>query len=101
MKKTKAAILKEMKAYSPFQQSVWKACLSIPRGQTRTYKWIAEKIGRPGASRAVGTALGQNPFAPVVPCHRVISSNGALGGYSGKGGLKTKLSLLRKERALK
>jgi len=93
-------VLKKMKNYTPFQQAVWKACLRIPEGQTRTYKWIAEQIGRPGAVRAVGSALGKNPFAPVVPCHRVIKSDGSLGGFSAPGGLKAKLALLKKEKAL-
>ena len=99
--KNKAELLKEkMKEYTPFQRAVWLACMSIPKGQTRNYKWIAEKIGRPGAFRAVGTALGKNPFAPIVPCHRVIASDGTIGGFSAPGGLKAKLRLLRKEGAL-
>lgn len=97
---TKEQALKKMKAYTPFQQAVWKACMTIPRGQTRSYKWIAARIGRPGAVRAVGSALGRNPFAPVVPCHRVVKSDGTPGGFSGPGGVKAKLALLRKEKAL-
>ena len=89
-----------MKAYTPFQQAVWLACMTIPEGQTRSYKWIAESIGRPGAVRAVGSALGRNPFAPIVPCHRVIKSDGTPGGFSGPGGLKTKIELLKKEKAI-
>ena len=88
---------KEISKYPAFQQKVWLACASIPKGEVRTYGWIAQKIGKPGASRAVGTALGKNPFAPVIPCHRVVRSDGSLGGYSGEGGLKTKASLLKKE----
>ncbi|MBI4350893.1 MAG: MGMT family protein [Elusimicrobia bacterium] len=88
-----------MKAYTPFQQSVWRACMSIPEGRTRSYKWLAERIGRPGAARAVGSALGKNPFAPVVPCHRVIRSDGTPGGFSAPGGVKAKLKLLKKEKA--
>ncbi|MCM2267924.1 MAG: MGMT family protein [Elusimicrobiales bacterium] len=95
---TRKKVLNEMKKYTPFQQAVWKACMSIPRGQTRSYKWLAQRIGRPGAARAVGSALGRNPFAPVVPCHRVISSDGTLGGFSAPGGLKAKLRLLKAER---
>ena len=94
---TKNEILKKMKEYTPFQQAVWKACMTIPEGQTRSYKWIAEKIGKPGAVRAVGSALGHNPFAPVVPCHRVIKSDGSLGGFSGAGGPAAKEKLLKKE----
>lgn len=96
---TEKEILKKMKEYTPFQQAVWKACMRIPAGQTRSYKWIAEKIGRPGAVRAVGSALGSNPFAPAVPCHRVIRSDGTPGGFSGPGGLAAKLKLLKKEGA--
>ena len=88
---------KEMSKYPPFQQKVWLACASIPKGEVRTYGWIAQKIGQPTAARAVGTALGKNPFAPTIPCHRVVRSDGSLGGYSGEGGLKTKVSLLKKE----
>lgn len=91
----------QMTQYTPFQQKVWKACYQIPKGETRTYSWIAQKIGQPAAVRAVGSALGKNPFAPTIPCHRVLRSDGGMGGYSGEGGLKTKLSLLKKEGALK
>ncbi len=80
-----------------FYRKVWKACLEIPPGQTRTYGWIAKKIGHPKASRAVGQALAKNPFAPVVPCHRVIRSNGTLGGYSAPGGHTRKKQLLKEE----
>ncbi len=93
-------MLEEMKKYTPFQRAVWKACMMIPEGQTRSYKWIAEKIGRPGAVRAVGSALGKNPFAPVVPCHRVIRSDGALGGFSAPGGPRAKARLLKREGSL-
>lgn len=96
---TKEQVLSEMKKYPPFQQAVWKACMRIPEGETRSYKWIAEQIGKPGAARAVGAALGRNPFAPLVPCHRVIKSDGTLGGFSAPGGLKAKAKLLEKERA--
>ena len=92
-------IREAMKAHSAFYRSVWTACAEIPRGEVRTYAWIARKIGRPGAARAVGTALGANPFAPIVPCHRVVRSDGGLGGYSGRGGLATKRRLLEKEGA--
>ncbi len=92
-------ILKQMQRYSEFQQKVWMACAAIPRGEVRTYRWIAEHIGRPKAVRAVGSALGKNPFAPIIPCHRVIKSDGTLGGYSGLGGVKTKKEMLKKEGA--
>lgn len=92
-------ILKDMKNYSPFSQAVWKACASIPKGEVRTYGWIAKQIGKPGSARAVGKALGANPFAPIIPCHRVIRSDGGLGGYSGAGGIKTKKQMLIQEKA--
>lgn len=65
-----------------FEQRVWSALSGIPFGETRTYKWIAEKIGNPGAVRAVGRALSKNPLPIIIPCHRVIESDGSLGGYS-------------------
>lgn len=87
-----------MKAYSPFCQKVWRACARIPRGEVRTYSEIAAAIGAPGAARAVGNALARNPFAPTIPCHRVIRSDGKVGGYSATGGTRAKALLLRKER---
>lgn len=87
-----------MEKYTPFQRAVWRACMEIPPGETRSYGWIARRIGRPGAARAVGSALGKNPFAPVVPCHRVIRSDGSPGGFSAPGGLKAKLRLLKAEK---
>ncbi len=86
-----------MRIYPAFYRRVWIECAKIPLGQVRTYKEIAVSVGRPHASRAVANALASNPFAPVIPCHRVIRSDGKIGGYSGKGGIKTKLSLLKKE----
>jgi methylated-DNA-[protein]-cysteine S-methyltransferase len=83
---------------TPFQQSVWRALLTIPYGVTWSYKDIAEKIGNPKAVRAVGLANGQNPIPVIIPCHRVIGSNGALTGFGG--GLPTKEWLLIHEGAL-
>ncbi|MFH1618584.1 MAG: MGMT family protein [bacterium] len=91
-------ILQAMKNHTEFRRKVWLACARIPPGRTRTYGWIARKIGRPGAARAVGTALEKNPFAPAIPCHRVIRSDGSLGGYSGQGGLNKKRQLLSNEK---
>src|SRR5258708_8224909 len=88
----------KMKTYPDFYQKVWKACATIPRGETRSYGWIAQKIGNPHAARAVGRALGANPFAPLVPCHRVVGANGQLTGYSGPGGIRQKQRLLDKEK---
>lgn len=90
-------ILKEFQQHPAFYQAVWRACAEIPKGEVRTYAWIAKKIGKPGAARAVGRALGANPFAPAIPCHRVVRTDGGMGGYSGNGGIKTKIRLLKKE----
>ena len=70
-------------AGTPFQQSVWGALAEIPFGETRSYGELARRLGRPGASRAVGAANGRNPLSIVVPCHRVIGSDGSLTGYAG------------------
>ena len=80
-----------------FQKDVWRALTRIPRGTTVTYKQVAEMIGRPNAVRAVGSAVGKNPCAPEIPCHRVVRSDGGLGGYSGPGGIATKKKLLAAE----
>src|SRR5688572_10686573 len=98
MTKIPRRILSTMKTYSPFYQQVWNACASIPKGETRTYGWIAKQIGRPQAARAVGRALGANPFAPEMPCHRVVGSTGAMTGYSGAGGIRQKQRLLAQEK---
>lgn len=82
-----------------FQKRVLEAVLTIPFGQTRSYKWVAQRIGRVSSARAVGNALNKNTLAPFVPCHRVIASDGTLGGYSG--GLKKKNELLKRERTYK
>lgn len=66
---------------SPFEKKVYAAVKRIPAGEVRTYGWVAERIGRPRAARAVGNALNRNPFAPAVPCHRVVAKNG-LGGFA-------------------
>lgn len=93
------AILEKMTSYPDFYQKVWKACAEIPKGETRTYGWIAARIGKPKAARAVGQALGKNPFAPTVPCHRVVGSTGKLTGFSAPGGVAAKRRLLVKEGA--
>jgi len=86
-----------MNKYSPFCRAVWRACAEIPPGETRTYGWIARKIGKPRATRAVGRALAANPFAPAIPCHRVVAADGSLGGYSGPGGVAAKKRILLRE----
>ena len=80
-----------------FQLKVWAYLRKIPRGSVRTYSQVAKDIGKPLAIRAVANAIGKNPYAPKIPCHRVIRSDGSLGGYSGKGGVKKKRFLLKKE----
>ena len=80
-----------------FQIKVWKEIVKIPYGETITYKDLAVAIGKPNSSRAVANACGKNPYPPTIPCHRVIRSDGELGGYSGKGGIKTKKKLLKEE----
>lgn len=79
------------------QKKVWHALCTIPRGEVITYAALAKKVGKPRAVRAVASAVGRNPLAPMVPCHRVVRSDGTLGGYSAKGGVKTKRALLKKE----
>lgn len=81
---------------TPFQRSVWEALTRIPEGKVTTYGAIATHLGLKGA-RAVGTAVGANPDAPNVPCHRVVRADGTLGGYSGPGGAARKAELLEAE----
>ena len=80
-----------------FQIKVWKYLLKIPKGSVKSYKQVARGINRPNSARAVANACGKNPYSPKVPCHRVIRSDGKLGGYSAAGGTKTKKKLLKKE----
>ena len=80
-----------------FQQQVWKCLLKIPSGKVKTYKEIAIELNKPNAARAIANACAKNPYAPSIPCHRVIRSDGKLGGYSGPGGVKMKEKLLKKE----
>ena len=81
-----------------FQVKVWNYLKKIPKGKVKTYKQVAKGIGMPKAARAVANACGKNPYAPKIPCHRVIRSDGGLGGYSGRGGIRQKLKLLRSEK---
>jgi methylated-DNA-[protein]-cysteine S-methyltransferase len=74
-----------------FQQEVWRALGSIPHGEVRSYRWLAEAVGRPNAFRAVGAANGANPIPILVPCHRVVKADGRLGGYSAGLSIKEKL----------
>ncbi len=88
----------DLSAGTPFQRRVWAALLKIPRGETRTYGWIARRLGRPAAVRAVGAAVGANPIPLLVPCHRVVGSDGSLCGFAG--GLALKRRLLAMEGAI-
>ena len=81
-----------------FQLKVWYYLKIIPKGTVKTYKQVAIAIKSPKSARAEANACGKNPYAPKIPCHRVIRSDGGLGGYSGRGGIKTKLRLLRSEK---
>ena len=80
-----------------FEKKVWAAIKKIPKGSTLSYKDLAIQIGHPHSARAVANACGKNPYVPQIPCHRVIRSDGKLGGYSGKGGIKKKAELLKAE----
>ena len=81
-----------------FQLKVWKYLKTIPKGKVKTYKQVAMGINSPKSARAVANACAKNPYAPKIPCHRVIRSDGSLGGYSGRGGIQKKLKLLRSEK---
>lgn len=89
----------DLRLATPFQRQVLLAALKIPRGQTTTYSDIARRIGKPQAARAVGQALGHNPIPIIIPCHRVLASDGSLRGYSGGHGIETKAHLLQLEGA--
>ena len=78
-----------------FEEQVYALVRRIPKGRTRSYRWVAERLGNPALARAVGNALHRNPFAPQVPCHRVVKSDGSLGGFAG--GVAKKRALLRRE----
>jgi len=80
-----------------FQVKVWRALKKIKKGEVKTYKEVAMAINRPKAARAVANACAKNPYAPEVPCHRVIRSDGTLGGFSSPGGTKTKKKMLKRE----
>ena len=81
-----------------FQIKVWKYLLKIPKGSVKTYKEVARGINKPNSARAVANACGKNPYAPKIPCHRVIRSDGNLGGFSGIGGVKLKKKLIDLEK---
>lgn len=87
----------DMSRGTPFQQKVWRELQRIPFGKVVSYGDIARRIGKPRSARAVGQAVGSNPFGIVVPCHRVIASDGSIGGWSGGGGMAGKRALLKLE----
>ena len=80
---------------TPFEEAVYAVVRRIPRGETRSYRWVAKQLGHQGLARAVGNALHRNPYAPHIPCHRVVRSDGSLGGYA-KGPARKK-ALLQQE----
>ena len=83
---------------TPFARKVLGACRKVPQGRTTTYRALAEQVGQPRAARAVGGVMAANPIPLIVPCHRVLRSDGGLGGFSGPGGNATKLRLLEHEK---
>ncbi len=89
----------DLSGLTPFQKKALEVVKTIPYGETKSYKWVAERMGKPGAARAVGQALKKNPYRVVIPCHRVIRSNGKLGGYSK--GIQKKKRLLKEEEIIK
>ncbi len=85
----------DLSAATSFQRQVWQITRLIPYGETRSYSWLAEQLGKAGAVRAVGQALGRNPLPIIIPCHRVVAKDGQLGGYTG--GVEIKRYLLNLE----
>ena len=94
-----SSVVLDMDGVPPFHQRVYVLARRLVPGETVTYGELARRLSDPGAARAVGQALGANPFAPVVPCHRVLAADGRAGGFSANGGISTKLQLLLIERA--
>ena len=88
-----------LESVSDFNRKVYEVALAIPHGETLTYGEVAQRIGDPGAARAVGVALGQNPWPIIVPCHRVLAAGGKTGGFSAEGGVEIKLRILTIEKA--
>ena len=92
-------VINERKCYgTKFQLAVWEEIAKITPGETKTYSDLANLLGKPKSARAVANACGKNPYPGPIPCHRVIRSDGSLGGYSGAGGIETKRKLLLDER---
>ena len=99
-KYNKTVINRKVVSGTSFQISVWKQIAGIPAGKMVTYADIAKSIGKPKSFRAVANACGKNPFPIIIPCHRVVRSDGGLGGYSGEGGTEKKFALLEREKLL-
>jgi methylated-DNA-[protein]-cysteine S-methyltransferase len=93
-KRKSFTVVVDLSSGTPFQQKVWRELQKIPYGRVITYGELAKKIGKPGAARAVGQAVGSNPNGIIVPCHRVVASGNRIGGWSGGGGLAGKIALL-------
>lgn len=94
-----SGIVLDLRGLSPFQRRVYRAARAIPAGRTVTYGALAARLGQAGAARAIGRAMGSNPFPIIVPCHRVLAAGGKAGGFSAHGGVATKFALLRAEGA--
>nr|WP_318842837.1 MGMT family protein [Myceligenerans sp. TRM 65318] len=90
----------DMGAVPEFDRRVYEIVRGIPPGETLTYGEVATRLGAPGSAQAVGQALGRNPFPPIVPCHRVLAAGGGIGGFSARGGPRTKLRMLENEGAV-
>ena len=90
--------MRARRAPTRFEERVYAVVRRIPKAQTRSYRWVAERLGNPALARAVGNALNRNPYAPRVPCHRVVKSDGSLGGFAK--GPAAKAALLKREGAL-
>ncbi|MEK7396656.1 MAG: MGMT family protein [Candidatus Poribacteria bacterium] len=92
--------LLDLSGWTDFQRSVWEVTKSIPYGELRSYGWVAQQIGNPKSARAVGQAVGANPIPIIIPCHRVVASDGSLHGFTGGLHLKEKLIALERESAI-
>ncbi len=90
-------ITQSAKKHSVFRNRIYEVAKKIPRGKVVTYAQLAALAGNPKAARAVGTAMKENPYMPVVPCHRVVGSDGSMKGYAGEGGVRKKVQMLHEE----
>ncbi|MBN2119815.1 MAG: methylated-DNA--[protein]-cysteine S-methyltransferase [Candidatus Omnitrophica bacterium] len=97
MAKSRKGAKEEVKGFTEFEKSVYRCIMKIPLGQVRSYKWVAQRIAKPRAFRAVGTALKKNPFPVTIPCHRVVKNCGDIGNYSSGKSRKRKLINLEKK----